>query len=309
MEINSFQWETIDEVKSMLLNEMEIFYYVAEFKSFSKAADKLTVSKSFISKRIAKLEKELRVRLLTRSTRKLILTEAGENFYHHCQHVVEEATKGYSIMGELKGKPTGTLKISLPPALGMNLLAPMLSSFNKKYPDIILDVELENRIVDLISENYDLVLRFAKLEDSNLIVQKILSCKNFLCATPQYLKYHGKPETPDDLEQHNFAMYSHSKNAKQIKFIKNKIQDIVYIQGNFMSNHLDLIKEVVLKNLCMGVFPEFMVSRELNNGRLKICLAEHQIIETHFYAIYPEREFMPLKLKLFLDMLREYLTI
>lgn len=287
---------------------MEIFYYVAEFQSFSKAARKLGVSKSFISKRITKLEKNLKVRLLIRSTRKLTLTEAGENFYLHCLNVVQEASKGYAIINESKGKPVGTLKISMPPAFAMNLIASMLSNFIKKYPDVILDIELENRLVDLIAENYDLVIRSAKLEDSNLIAQKILTFKPVVCATPQYLKLHGKPRTPKELERHNLAIYNYSKDAKYIRFTKNGIEDIIYIHGNFTSNHLDLIKKMVLSHTCMAVFPDFMVSQELKNRHLNLCLEQYQLPESQLYAIYPEREFMPLKLKVFLEMLKEFLN-
>ena len=113
----------------MLLNEMEIFYYVVEQKSFSKAAERLRVSKSFISKRMTKLEQSLKVRLISRSTRKLTLTEAGKNFYHCCANVVREGEKGYSMIHAMQGKPAGLLKISIPPALALNLIEPMLLKF------------------------------------------------------------------------------------------------------------------------------------------------------------------------------------
>lgn len=252
----------------MLLNEMEVFYYVVELKSFSRAALKLGVSKSFISKKITQLERELKARLLSRSTRKLTLTEAGTNFYQYCAKVIDEADKAYTMMSELHGKPAGTLRISIPPALGMYLLAPLLADFVRQYPEIKVDVQLENRLVDLIEEGYDLVLRVAKLESSNLITQKITDIKNIICATPKYLRKNGIPKTPNDLEQHNCAIYSYAKHAKILKFHQNKHEYKVYVAGNFSSNHLELIKQILLSDLCLAALPEFMVSHELKRRRL-----------------------------------------
>lgn len=290
----------------MLLNEMEIFYYVVALKSFSKTADKLSVSKSFISKAISKLENELKARLLIRTTRKLTLTEAGEKFYRHCEKIVEEGNKGYSFINESLEKPSGNLKISVPPALGMNLLAPMFSQFLKKYPEINLDVALESRVIDLIGENYDLALRVAKLEDSNLIAQKIFTIKSVICATPKYLKSHGIPRNHSDIRKHNFAIYSYSKNAKSIRLSKNQVPYVVPIAGNFLSNQLDLIKKMVLCHSCMAFLPEFMVQEEIKKSQIKICLPDYVISESPLYIIYSEKEFMPIKVKLFLEMLKEF---
>lgn len=291
----------------MLLNEMEIFYYVVELKSFSKAANRLNVSKSYISKKLTRLEQMLKVRLLSRTTRKLILTEAGESFYHYCASIVREGNEAYSMMSELQGKPSGTLKISVPPALGLNLLAPMLPEFLAVNPNVSLHIELENRLVDLVKEGYDLALRSAKLESSNLIAQGIFSVKSIICATDEYLRKYGIPQSPSDLEKHNCATYSYSKDAGHINLIKNNHENSIYIQGNFISNHLDLIKQMVLSGLCIAVLPEFMIRDELRDGKLKQCLSAYHLQETRLYAVYPEGKFMLPKLKCFLDMLKNYL--
>lgn len=291
----------------MLLDEMEIFYYVVEFKSFSKAAEKLKVSKSFISKKISRLEQYLKVRLLSRSTRKLILTEAGENFFQYCANVVQNSRDAFSRMHQLQDKPSGLLKISIPPALGLNLIAPMLSKFLGRYPEVSLDIELDNKLVDLIGGGFDLALRSAKLESSNLIAQKIYSIKNIICGTPHYFQKHGMPKKPQDLQSHNFGIYSYTKKAKHIRFIKNGSIEKVSIDGNFSSNQLDLIKQMALKDVCLALLPEFMVTQELQDKKLITCLNRYQLSESNLYAIYPEREFMLPKLKCFLEMLNQHL--
>ena len=292
----------------MLLNEMEIFYYVAEFKSFSKAAARLKVSKSFISKKIFKLERDLKVNLISRSTRKLSMTEAGESFYRYCANIVHEGHEAYSMISELQGKPSGILKISMPPALGLNLISPMLPKFLSQYPDVSLDIELGNRLVDLLEEGYDLVLRSAILESSNLIAQKIFSIKNIICATENYLQTHSALNMPSELEKHNCATYSYSKNAKHITLVKNNHEEIIHVNGNFTSNHLDLIKQMVLDNVCVAVLPEFMVKNELKSGKIKPCLTNYHLSENPLYAVYLERNFMLPKLKFFLEMLKKHLV-
>lgn len=290
----------------MLLNEMEIFYYVIEEQSFSKAARRLDVSKSFISKRINRLERTLKTRLISRSTRKISLTEAGENFYRYCSEVVQSAEKGYSLINELQGKPAGRLKISIPPALALNLLSPVFSQFLTKYPEVILDVKLESRLVDIIKEGYDLALRSAVLESSNLIAKKILVIKNVICATPAYLKKNKPLKKPADLVYHNCAVYSEAKYPGHIKLIKDSVEETVHLTGNFMSNHLDLAKQLVLRNHCLGVFPEFMVIKELKEKRLVRCLEDYNLPASNLYAIYPEKEFMLPRLKLFLLEIQKY---
>lgn len=291
----------------MLLNEMEIFYHVVTQQSFSKAAARLGVSKSFISKRMTKLEHDLQTRLIARSTRKLMLTEAGENFFRQCVQVVQAGEKGYAMMSELSGKPAGVLKISVPPALAVNLLAPFFSEFLTQCPDVKLDVQLENRLVDLVKEGYDLALRSAILESSNLIAQKIFTIKNKICGTKNYFKIHGMPKTPADLMQHNCAVYSDAKILGQIQLVKQNTAETIQVNGNFLSNHLDLIKQMLLQHTCLGVLPEFMVRQELQNNQLVECLADYELPTTNLYAIYPEREFMLPKTSVFLQMLKSYL--
>lgn len=300
--------DTIRTISCMLLDEMEIFYYVAEFKSFSKAAARLNVSKSFISKKISRLERELKVHLISRTTRKLTMTGAGESFYRYCANVVREGHEAYSMISELQGRPSGVLKISMPPALGLNLITPMLPKFLSTYPEVSLNIELENRLVDLLEEDYDLVLRSATLESSSLIAQRIFSIKNIICATETYLHRYGLPHVPADLETHNCATYSYSKNAGNIMLIKNNNEEIVHVRGNFTSNHLDLIKQMVLNNLCIAILPIFMVKNELKTEKIKPCLTAYRLPENTLYAVYPERKFMLPKLKLFLEMLKDYLN-
>lgn len=291
----------------MLLNEMEIFYQVVELGSFSKAADKLGVSKSFISKKINALETTLRCKLLNRSTRKLSLTDAGENFYRQCTKVIEEANKGFALVNELHGKPAGRLKISAPPAFAQYLLPKIIAEYQSLYPDVTFELDLSSQFVDLVKAGFDLALRSGKMESSNLITQKIASLENCLCASKKYLKEKGEPITPNDLEQHNFALYSLAKNAREIHLQKGQKKITVIVHGSIVVNQIEVSKQLLLKNLCLAVLPKFMIETELKSGEIKIALPNYSLPESSIYAIYPDREFLPTKVTEFIALLKKHI--
>ncbi len=288
---------------------MVIFYYVAQLGSFSRAAETLAVSKSFISKHITKLEVDLKVRLINRTTRQLSLTEAGEAFYQHCQSLSEIAEQGYEAILALRKQPAGTIKISVPPALAVHLLADVIVEYNQLYPDVKFNIILESRIVDIIQGGYDLALRSALLPDSTLIGQKIAMVRYVLCATPSYLKKHKEIKHPNQLTEHIFGTLSGNRSAKQLTFHKKNEQFLVHINSHFQSSNLDLIMQFVMENACMAIFPEFMVKSLVEKKKLISCLPEFKLPENPLYVVYPERALVPLKVKTFIEVLRRHLKM
>lgn len=292
----------------MLINEMAIFYTVVQQNSFSQAALLLGVSKSFISKHITALEKDLKTRLLNRTTRQLSLTEAGEIFYQHCQSLSIVAEQGYDAIVNLRKQPSGILKISVPPALAIHLLANPLIDYTKRYPDVKFNVVLESHIVDLVKQGYDLALRAAPLPDSTLISQKIVTLRNVVCASPQYLKKFGGVKHPEDLIKHSFATYSGNNLAKKLTFAHKNKQISINIQSHFQCNNLDLITQMVTAHSCMAVLPEFMAKPLVEKKKLIVCLPEFKLPEVPLYAVYPERALVPLKVKTFIELLKTHLS-
>ena len=282
---------------------MEIFYQVVQAQSFSKAAEHLGVSKSFVSKRMSKLEESLNVRLMNRSTRSLSLTQAGEVFYRQCVKVVTEAELAFDLLQELQGTPSGVLRVSIPPAFAVYALTPMLAHFAKRYPEIKLEVELESELVDVIAGSYDVVLRSAKLEDSSLIVQTIRTFDMVICASPKYIASHPVLQKPQDLSEHYCALYN---KTNTLHFAGKDARHQVYLQGNFSSNHTGLIKNMALEDVCIAVLSEFMVQEELANGSLVQCLPSYQLPKASIYALYPEKKLMLPKVTAFLDELKKW---
>jgi DNA-binding transcriptional LysR family regulator len=287
----------------MLLSEMQVFYYVVECGGFSKAAARLNMSKSFVSKKIKKLEEDLQARLVHRDSRKLRLTSSGETFYVACRDVVAKGQEGYDSIQELKGKPAGSLKISLPPAVALHLMESILPDFIKQYPSVKLDFHLESHVVDIVKGGYDLVFRAAQLPDSTLIARKILSYKHCICSTSQYLDQQHKIYGPDDLSTLNFILYNQNKKATKLHFKHNTVKKTIMVYGSILSDNSEFIKSLVLRGLGIGVFPEYVVRENIRSKQLIRCLEDYSLPEGQLYAIYPDRNFMQPKLRVFLDFI------
>jgi len=284
---------------------MAIFYNVVQQSSFSQAAEILGVSKSYISKHITKLEKHLKTRLLNRSTRQLSLTEAGEIFYQHCQSLSGIAEEGYEAILNLQKKPSGTFKISVPPAFAMHLFATPLLKFHELYPDVKFNITLDSMTGDIIQQGFDLSIGTAKLRDSSLISQKIASLPLVLCASPEYIKKHGKISHPEELSKQDFAIYNMSdKFSKKFIFTKKNQNFSVTVNSSLQSNNADFVAQMVMAGTYMAVLPEFMIKDWITQKKIITCLSDFTLPTLSLYIVYPERKFVPLKVKLFIELLK-----
>ena len=190
------------------LSRIGIFIAVVKNQSFARAARELGITSSAVSKQVQNLEHELQVKLLNRTTRKVAPTEEGAIFFERATRALEDLQEAREQVHELKSNPKGALKVSIPHSLGINYLAKGIAAFAKKYPDIHLDLNFDDRIVDMVSEGFDLVVRISDLQDSSLISRRLASCPITICASPEYLKTHGDLKTPEDLAKHNVLAYT-----------------------------------------------------------------------------------------------------
>ena len=191
------------------IDDLLLFAQVVELGSFSRAAEKNLLSNSVVSKRVARLEKDLDVQLLYRTTRKLTLSEAGNKLYKSATNVQQAATEAINTVSGFGDSITGHIKMSVPTISGDLLLADAVAEFCFLYPGMTIDMSLENLFVDLIKDNYDLVIRTGYLEDSSLIARHILESQWIICATPGYIQHHGQPTDPEDLMTHNCLQYAY----------------------------------------------------------------------------------------------------
>jgi len=190
------------------LSRIDIFIHVVKQQSFSGAARSLGITSSAVSKQIKNLEDELQVKLLNRTTRNVSVTEEGALFFERASRALEDLQEAKEQINELKACPMGSLKVSLPSSFGLSYLAHAIACFAKKYPNVELDINMDDRFVNIAEDNFDVVVRIGALEDSSLISRKLAACPFTICASPEYLKKHGIPQTPGDLTKHNILIHT-----------------------------------------------------------------------------------------------------
>ncbi|MDF2690767.1 MAG: LysR family transcriptional regulator [Gammaproteobacteria bacterium] len=241
-------------------DDMLLFIDIVNFKSFSKAAEKHGITAAAVSKRISHLEESLDVKLMTRSTRKLTLTEAGEVLYKYCAKIYLDLEEAFSAVIDAHAEPQGHLTIVSTTNFSNLILAPLLPGFLSLYKGISIRVLIEdsNRIPEIGS--YDLAIRTGKLADSNVIARKILTVRMLVCASPEYIKKHGCPDSPDDLVHHNCIDYDYHRNTTEIwGFKKDEKLYEVKVKGNLSANNALFVKHAILKGLGIAWLPDFMV--------------------------------------------------
>lgn len=287
------------------LTSMAVFNEVVESESFSGAARELGLSRSAVSRHVSRLEEDLHVRLLNRTTRRLSVTEAGAAFYDHCRRVVAEAEAAEQAVTHLQSEPRGVIKLNAPMDFGRLHVAPILPQFLERHPEVAVDMTLNDRFVDLIEEGFDVAIRITRLPDSSLVARKIGDMGGVLCATPEYFARRGIPKTPDDLARHNCLIYTYMPTQNEWTFAGPEGQTIkVRVNGNFRTNNGAALREAVLGGLGIGLLPDFIVGEDLREGRLQPALQNYGGLDGGgVYAVYPHRRHLSPKVRAFVDFL------
>jgi len=285
------------------LNNMAIFAKVAELQGISPAARALRIPKSKVSRRMSALEQDLGVRLLERSTRAVHLTEVGEIYFQHCKRIVEEANGARESVAQMLEKPRGHLRISASVAIGQHLLAPFVGEFMALYPEIELEVQLENRRVDLIREGYDLVVRIGDLEDSALISKPLGEDHLILVASASYLKEMGTPTRLSDLKNHRCIVMGDAPNFVHWALVgPNDRQETVDVVQSATLNDLTMIRQVAIDGGGIALLPRYLCSDDLiSSGTLCQVLNDWRSPKFRFHALYPSHRGVTLKLRAWLD--------
>lgn len=286
-------------------NAIPIFVAVAKHGSFTSAAGELGISKSAISKRITQLEDQLAARLIHRTTRKLSLTEAGERFYEHAIKATIAAQNAEDSVSELLGDPQGLLKVHVPMSFGMLHVAPLIPVFLKRYPKINIDLIMDDKIVDIVAQGFDLSLRAGDLPDSTLIARRLAPLKSVVCISPEYVTQ-TTLISPADLEKENCLLYSYSSNADHWEFSLNGKNERVNVKGNYRVNSSEALKKAILHGGGIGRLPSFVAGEYISTGKLIQVFSEYNMPEKTMYAVYPERNYVPAKVRFFLDFCIEY---
>jgi len=283
--------------------EIQTYAAVVDLGSFVKAADVLEMSKPTVSRYVSDLEERLGVRLLQRTTRKLSLTEEGRSFYARCKAVLADVQ---AVESEITSKSlvvNGLIKINVPVSFGLLELAPRWADFMSKYPELTLDITLSDRMVDLVEEGFDLAVRIASLPSSSLISRKLASTKMVLCASPTYIKKHGKPKHPSDLANHAVLSYSLLATGDTWEFDGKEGKVKVNVRPIMRSNSGDTCVAAARKHKGIIGQPSFMVSEDLKRGTLVELIPQFRLPEFGIYALYPSRQYVSPKVRALINFL------
>lgn len=283
-----------------------VFVEVVKQGGFSAAARSLGISKAAVSKRVLQLEANLGVRLLHRTTRKISLTEAGERYFVHARKALAAANEAEDAVTELQGEPRGVLRINVPMSFGRLQIAPMIPLFAERYPQLGIELVMDDRRVDLVEGGFDAAIRIGDLPDSSLIARKLTRCRILICASPAYIARYGQPTSPQDLVNHHCITYSYAEDGSDWTLTGKGGTQRIAVTGKYKANNGEALIELAKGGLGIGRFPSFIAGPHLQNGDLVPLLKDYSVQEKFVYAVFPERAYLPAKVRVFLDFAVEY---
>ena len=285
------------------LNAISIFCKVIETQSFTLAAKQRNISVAMASKLVSQLEEHLKTRLLQRTTRKIMPTEAGMMYYRRCQGILLDLDEADSSITHLTSSLQGNLLISVPRDFGLLFIVPNLPLFIGEHPNLHVEIEFNDKKIDLVAEGYDLALRIGHMADSSLVSRKISTNTLHFVASPSYLEANGIPQTPDDLEHHNGLLYKNAMN--HVNWVGSSINQTqrFKIQSKVVSNSGLALLEIAKAGLGIVNLPRFIIGQSLEKGELIELLPEYKQQKLEIHVVYPNRRHLPIKVRAFIEFL------
>ncbi|NUO75840.1 MAG: LysR family transcriptional regulator [Lysobacter sp.] len=289
----------------MDLQQIASFLAVVRSGSFVGAADATGFSKAAVSRHVAELEERLGVRLLHRTTRRLSLTDDGQRFHARAGELIAALDELEAETVSSGGEATGLLRINAPVTFGNLHLAPLWPRFTAAHPKVSLDITLNDRLVDLVEEGYDLAVRITQLANSQLVSRPLATTRVVLCASPGYLAAHGTPTQPRELAQHQVLAYSYWMDGDVWRFTGPDGAVDVRVQPRIHSNSGDTCRAAALEDQGIILQPDFLVGEDLRHGTLVELMPQYRSIELGIYAVYATRKHLPMKTRHLVDFLVE----
>ncbi|MDJ0705054.1 MAG: LysR family transcriptional regulator [Leptolyngbyaceae cyanobacterium MO_188.B28] len=288
---------------------LNVFRHAAELGSFAAASRQLGLSPAAVSKNISELEAHLSVQLFNRTTRRISLTEAGSLYYDRVSRILDDLEEADGVLSAMQDAPRGLLRVSAPMTVTLICLSSVLPKFLSRYPELSLDLQLDDRRVDIVEKGFDIALRGSdNLEDSSLIARKLMTMTHVVCGAPAYFEQYGTPESPEDLMNHCCIQFTLSDHTKVWTFQNNNRSVSVPINGRYKVNSSLAVRDALRAGFGLSLIPWIYVKDDLNEGRLQTVLEDWSPDETTLYAVYPSKRYVTSKVRAFLDFLVEELT-
>ncbi|ANM03365.1 LysR family transcriptional regulator protein [Rhizobium phaseoli] len=286
------------------LTSLAVFGRVVECGGFSAAARRLNMSVTMVGNHVQSLEERLGVRLLNRTTRKVSLTETGKYYYERSAQILAELDEADRTASALSTTPRGTLKVYTSGSI-VRFLLPVFSEYMELYPSISVDFSVGERMVDMIEDGYDLVIRTLP-PDSSLIARKLTPWRHMLVCSPAYVDSHPLPLKPAEIADHNCLQYAYYPYGDEWRFEDSGgRQESVKIGGNVVSNNAEMLRFLTLNGRGLFLAPSFVVFDDIAEGRLIKIMPDYRPVEFTINAVYPNRSHLPTKVRLFIDLLAE----
>jgi len=287
------------------LMALRSFMAVVEAGSFKRAAEKLEASTAAVSRRISGLENALGVKLLNRTTRQIDLTDAGKQFYDDLQDIFCSLDEAEERLQQGRETIKGNLRIAAPLIFGTMCFAPVLPGFMKRYPGLRIQLQLDDRLTDIVSEGIDIAIRIGAPKDSSLVAVCIASIPRVFCASPDYLEQYGEPAKPADLAAHNCLHYNHISMKEEWSYLKAGKMRKFDVTGSLSTNNGEVLRDAAIEGIGLTLLPTFIVADALRAGSLKTILTAYCPKPFSLYAVRPSRQFTPARMKLFIAYLKE----
>jgi molybdate transport repressor ModE-like protein len=287
--------------------EMALFVQVAETGSLSRAAEELGLSNAAASRHLSALEERLGARLVERNTRRLYLTEPGQEFLRRSRAILAELQEAESAVNASTVNPTGTLRVTASLSFSMQHIAPLLPEYTRRYPNVTVQVEAANRYLDLIDNNIDVAIRTREFEpDSNITIRRLAETRRILAASPGYLSRAGTPRELKDLAKHALLVYTHANNPHELRFTRDSETSTVSIKGVLESNDGQVLRAAALEGLGILVQPTYILYDDIVAGRLVPVLDAWDLPRLTVNLAYPSRKHLTAKVRTFIDFMAEH---
>jgi DNA-binding transcriptional LysR family regulator len=288
------------------LDAMNAFARVVAAGSYAEAARRLGLTRSAVSKAVTELEQLLGVRLLDRTTRKVTATEAGRAYYERVTGILADVESTESAVSRLHEEPKGLLRINAPMSFGTLYLGPAIAEFMVAYPELRIELLLNDRFIDPIEEGVDVTVRIGALPDSSLIARHLAPARRVLAASPAYLKTHGTPRTPEDLTQHRALTFGNMQAVQRWEMSRGGETFNVPVTSCLCSNNGDVLRAVALNGNGILLLPTFLVGPDIAAGKLKIVLPDYEPAGLGIYALYAPNRYLAAKTRVFIDFLAQH---
>jgi hypothetical protein len=284
--------------------QISTFVDVAARGSLSAAARAEGIAPAVISRRLDALEARLGVKLLQRTTRKIALTTEGIAFLENCQRILQDLENAEAQASERSARPSGHLSVSAPAGFGRQIVAPLIPSFLAEHRDVTVTLNLNDRVVDLIGEGVDIAIRIADLSDSSLIGIKLADNQRVVVGSPEYFRKHGRPTTTDDLSRHNCLAISSAGSQRGWTFRQAGKSVTLKVGGNMVCNDGTVLHDWALSGKGLAWRSMWEVGKEIQSGTLETVLDQFSAPGNDIYAVFAQRQHLPLRIRVFVDFLR-----